>query len=162
MALIASGVKLLDPLKDPLGGIAKQRKTSLQDELGRISGNATASAAASGRPMGEYAPAQLERSGMMGARGIDDTLAGVLGKGSYDENQSQLEYDRNMQLAKAIGSASKPSLLQEILGGLRGGAQAGGQIGGIYQALGRRSPGGSLPPNLSLYEPDSTGYARYR
>lgn len=165
--MTADKVKLLDPLKGQLGGYAKSGQNSLSDALGTLNNQATTSAQASGRVMGDYQGQALGRANTMASRGINDSVAGLLGGASLKDAQSQQEFEQKMALAREIGAMNSPTMLQEIIGGISGGANVAGQGASLYQALGNRGGGGgsssgSLPPNLSLYDPYSSGYSRYR
>ena len=136
MAFMAGDVKLIDSLKQPLSGYATAAKGSLQDALGRITARSQAGQQASGRPQGEYAGQQFEQASMMGQRGIDDTLGGVLGNASYGEAIAAKKFDRDMALAKRIGALNKPSTLSQVFQGIGGAADAVGQAKGLYDSLG--------------------------
>lgn len=159
MAFTTAGdVALLDPLKDPLAAIKRKRQSALDAELGKISSQATESMRGRGVSRSDYIPQEISRAGGMASRGIEDTLLGALGGASYDELQKKQEHDRNLALAREIGSLSAPSLLEQILGGLGGAAGAGAQFGSLFSALGKKKKGleygggsGELPDSLSLF-----------
>lgn len=154
----ASGVRLIDQLRDPLTGINKQRQESLKGSLGRIGSRQTASSRASGRVLGEYAPAELSRAGGMASRSLEDTLLGALGGASFDETRKQQEHQASMALAREIGALSAPSLLQQVLGGLSGGARTGMQFGQLYGALNKpSSPKGRIPQDFYFTDDEFGG-----
>lgn len=161
--MTGSDVKLLDPLKDPLSKINKKSQSSLQDALNQIGARQTASANASGRVQGQYAPAELARAGNQASLGIEDALAGAYGGASYDELKKQQEHEQNLALAREIGDLTAPSVLEQVLSGLGGGVRTGGQAYALYNQLGNqggysnRTPvdfGFSNPSTFGLNYPD--------
>lgn len=167
MALFAGDIKLTDALKDPLKKTAKVGQDRLSSALGRVNDRFAAGASASGRPVGEYAPAEIGRAGELASRGIDDRLLGVLGQGSYGDYKGQRDFDRQMALAEEIGGLLSPSLAQEIFSGIGSAAQLGGQAYGLSKALGGRGGGGGNVPygtssNSFSYNMDQLrGYTEY-
>lgn len=127
MALLASGVNLANPLKDPLSKIGQKSQMTLQDILGRVRSANAEGQAVSGRPIGQYTGMELDRAGMMGGRNIEDSLYGVLGGASYQDARNAKRHQLNLDLARRIGGLNKPSTLQEVLGGI-------GQAGQLYTA----------------------------
>lgn len=139
--LMAGDVKLLDPLKAPLGGINQQGQNSLADALGKSKAQARTSQIVSGRPKGQYIGEVLGRANTMASRGIEDAVAGTLGGASLKDLQNEQEFQRNMALAQELGDLNSPSVWQEILSGLGGGAGTALQFKGLYDALNRnRAP----------------------
>lgn len=165
MALLASGINLNDTLKDPLSAIGQGASGRLEGALGRIRTRFNAGASASGRHASPYFDETIGDAANLGERGIEDSLYGVLGGASYKNRLGERDHLRKMELAKRIGSMNSPSTLQEVLGGI---GLAGQTIpafiqGGNALASGlKKSPSGSLPPSLSLYNSGSTGLARYQ
>lgn len=158
MPLFGKDIKVLDTLKNPLSQISGQRRGALETELGRIGSRATASADASGRTRGSYIPAELGRASQMAGAGIDNTLLGVIGGASKKDAYSARDYMQNMQLAKMIGKLNKPSVLQEVLGGLGDIAGTGSQLYGAFK--GKFGTGGNRAiqgPELPFYDPNE-GY----
>lgn len=163
--LFANGVNLNDSLRTPLQGINKKSQGNLQDALGRISARQTTSNAVSGRPQGEYAPAELQRSGTQASGDIESQLLQALGGASYDEQQKQKEQDSNIALARQIGSINSPNSAQELLAALGSVGSIAGTGYGLYKNRPRdtstpNAPG-TLPPSLSLYG-NGSGYGRYQ
>lgn len=154
----AGGIKLRDPLKQPLGAIGAQRQSSLQDALGGITERSRASQMASGRPQGQYTGQALGMANTLASRGIDDSLYGLIGEASYGEDRADRDHLRMVSLAKKYGNAMKPSTMQEILGGV--GAIGGAIAPGLanyrsYQNRALPQGGGSNPLSLNSYsEPD--------
>lgn len=162
MAFMAGDVKLIEGLKQPLGGYATAAKGSLQDALGRISSRSKQSQEASGRVTGEYTGQQLDQAGVMGERGIEDALGGVIGNASYTDALNQKKFEQDMMLAKRIGSLNRPSTLTQVIQGLGGAVDTGVQAKGLYDALNRPSgtSGPSYGSSLRLTNP-SQGYRGY-
>lgn len=138
MAFMAGDVKLIEGLKQPLGGYATAAKGSLQDALGRISSRSKQSQEASGRVTGEYTGQQLGQAGMMGERGIDDALGGVLGDASYTDALNQKKFEQDMMLAKRVGALNRPSTIMQVIQGLGGAVDTGFQAKGLYDALNKQ------------------------
>lgn len=136
--LDASGVKLIDQLRQPIQKANRQAQDPLQAALGRLSSRQTASNKASGRVLGEYAPAELSRAGSRASTGIEDVLSGALAGGSYDEVLKQQEHERSLALAQEIGDLSAPSVLEQVLAGLGGGGRAGAQFYQLYNQFPRK------------------------
>lgn len=167
--LLASDVKLADPLKKPLAGIGAQGQSALATALGKLRMQATESNRVSGRPQGTYQDFALNQAGEQAGRGINDALYGALGGVSYQDLKNQKEYERQMALAKEIGDKMSPSVAEEILGGLTQGVNLASKGKGIYDALGQSKPsgGGSNPlslgsssgfdPSMVSYNPDPYG-----
>lgn len=139
--LQAKDVGLIEALKEPVSGINKKRQSSLQGRIGGISDQAKANMLGRGVAKSDYIPEQISQAGEMGSRGIEDALLGALGESSLGENKKQREHEANLALIEEISALSKPSVLQQVLGGLSGAAQAGAQFGGLYQALGKNKAG---------------------
>lgn len=150
--LLASDVKLADPLKAPLGQINAGGQKSLADALGTLDTGARTSAKASGRVMGGYTGQALGRANTAASRGIEDRVGGVLGGASLQDTQNEREFQANMALANELGGLMSPTMLQEILGGLGGAAQTGGQFASLYNALGKGS-GAKNIPRVSIAPP---------
>lgn len=165
--MMATDVNLLDPLKGPLGDINKKGQSSLSNALASGQNQARTSQIATGRPEGQYIGETLGRANTMASRGIEDALGGVLGGASLQDLQAQKEFEANMALVNEIAAMNEPTLFQEVLSGIGGGANTGLQFKSLYDALGRGRGGGgsgssrSLSPNLSVYDPYSSGYGRY-
>lgn len=166
--MTAENTKLLDPLKGTYAGYNQAGQNSLADALGTLTNQAKTSQLASGRVQGQYIPQALGRANTMASQGITNSLGGALGDASLKDAQSQQEFERQMALAREIGSINSPNTLQEIIGGLSGAAGTIGSGASLYQALNRgggaTSAPGTLPPSLSLppqYDPYDP-YARYR
>lgn len=140
--LTGSKVPLLEELRGPLRQIGAGRRNSLKSSIGGISERQAASSRASGRVLGEYAPAALSEAGTQAYGGIEDALLGALGGASLDEVQKRKEHEDNLALVQQIGDLNSPSTLEEVLMGLSGGAKAGGQAASLYQALGKGGGGG--------------------
>ena len=162
MALFGSDVELLGQLKEPLSGISRKRRGSLEESLGRISGQLQRNAGIAGRPQSDYIPQELTRASERSLQDVDNALLGVLGEGSLQDYNDEQDYQRNIKLAKEIGSILSPSIIQQIAGGLGGAGNAALQFKSLYDSLGRQPRTSSgLPPNLSLFDPSSSGLEYY-
>lgn len=145
MALFADNISLRQPLMDPLRKINRKAQDSLQAALGNIAARQQASALASGRIRGEYAPAELALAGQNASTSIEDALAGALGGTSYSEQLKDMEHKRNLDLAREIGALSAPSLLEQVLGGLGGASKTGAQFYGLYEGVRKPKVGNNRP-----------------
>jgi hypothetical protein len=157
MALFAGDIKLNDKLRDPLAAINKSSQDKLTAALGTIGTRQKTSNMASGRVMGEYAPAELARAGTQASTSIEDQLLGALGGTSYSEHLKEQEHQRDLALAKEIGSLNAPSTLQQVLGGLGGVANVAGQFGSLYKGLSKRPT--TARPDLSFNDFYNSGVA---
>lgn len=131
----AKDIKLLDPLKGYTEANRARGQGGLDAALSGITGQNAESMKARGVTHSDYIPAELTRAGGAASRGLEDTLLGQLGGGTYDEFKKEQEHQRNLDLVNEIGALSAPTLLQEILGGLSGGAKTGLQFSQLYSAL---------------------------
>lgn len=163
----AADIRIDPSLQATLGQTGKSVKGSLQDVFGKVRSQYNADA--SGRGVKAAAPGSYFDTRMGTAQdfanaGVDNSLASVLGNTATKQAISDRDYGQNYDLAKYVGSLNRPSSLEEALSGLGAGARAGGQIYGLSSS--GKSPKAVRDPNtdpsLSLFDPGSSGYARYQ
>lgn len=164
--LTGSNIKIDPSLQATLGQIGKGPQNSLQDIFGKVRSQFAADAAGRGvkaPATGSYIDNRLGTTEDLATQHLQNSLESVLGNTAYETAKADRNYQQDYGLAKQVGELNKPSTLEEILSGLGGGAQVGGQFAGLYNASKRPNTSRSqnTDPALSLFDPGSSGYARY-
>lgn len=145
MALFAGGIKTDPGLSASLGAIGNKQGNTIGNVYSRIRNRAATEATAPTMRPSPYLADRLGTAEDFSQKGLSGALEGVLGDTSYKDSLAERDYQQNIGLAKRIGDLNKPSLMQEILGGLSGGAKAGGGFASLYQALGQAKGGSGAP-----------------
>lgn len=117
MALFDSGTPT--SLEQALGDQAKNAIAQTQDQYVQNRKRLVGQQAAQGRLMSgvaDYPLTDLSKEGAGAESDIYSNLASTLGGINAEDWANANDYQRNLQLAKLIGSLNKPSALQEALG----------------------------------------------
>ena len=157
----ASGVGLDSNLAQSLGQQAQGSQNSLNQVYNRIRSRYAKDVGPN--PSGGYADQRLAQAQKLSNLGLRGNLESVLGGAGYGTYKINREAEQNRNLAQYIGDLNKPSILQEVLGGLSGASQTGGQFAGLYSSLGKRKPG-YVPqetPNYDYYGTGGSGLNLY-
>ncbi len=142
--LLASDVKLAEPLKKNYREYDASSQSSLANALADMKNQSRTSQIASGRTQGEYTGVALDRAGNLASQNIENSLGAKLGQASLEDIIKQQEYERNYALAKKIGSLNAPNNLMMALEGVKGAANIYGKYKGA-KGPEKRSPVYSSP-----------------
>ena len=152
MALFDSGTP--SSLADVLGNQANNAVAQTQDKYAQARKRKVAQLAHSGQLMGgtaDYPLADLAAEGAGAESDIYSNLASALGEYPAEDMLNQNDYERNLSLAKLIGSMRKRSggALGGAMGGLQGAVSgvSAGSVGGVPGMI----VGGAIGAGLGAY-----------
>lgn len=164
----AKDIAIPSGLSDALGGIAPAGKKAISGNYSDLSAGLGADASARGlrASSNSYAPGRLETQQGLDIGALESALGGVAGNAAYGDFQAQNDYNQNLSLVDEIAALNKKTPLEQALEALG----AVGPTAATFAAMkGRGAPSsqvpnaaGSLSPNLSLFDPYSSGIGRYR
>jgi len=154
----ASGVKISPDLTGAISGIGANAYNTIGSNYNKARQQQMQEGNVLGLPSAATGPNSYGAQRMAATQGLDvgnleSALGGGLGETSYQDTLSQRDFLQKQQLAEEAAKLAKPSLLQEILGGIGSVGGTGAQIYGAWGKNASPSMGqttGSLPPDLSL------------
>lgn len=163
--IFAGDVKIDPTLRANLGGnnsLGSRAKAGINKTYSDTQTQFDVDARARGVKPGSYASSRLGSALGLSQEGLQTGLEGALGDAAYTNFKADRGYNENMDLAQQIGALNKPNTLEEVLGALGLAGKVGGAAYGAYNSVPRQGQSyGQLPNNLSVYNPDASGYSRY-
>lgn len=108
-------------LEDVLSRKSENDANTISQQFAKKRKQAVSQQAASGRlgsGVANYTLGDIDSAEIGDLGGVYGGLADALGKVPTTDYTTEQDFQRKMQLAKAIGNANKPSVLEQALGGL--------------------------------------------
>lgn len=121
-------------LQDTLQKQAQSRSAGIQDQYTQARKRLVAQQAASGRLMSgvaDYPLTDLDTSEGSALSGVQDSLANALAGVPAEDYLNQNQFQRQLSLAKEVGSLMQPSTLDEVMQGIGGATKIGATVAGF-------------------------------
>lgn len=106
-----------------------------------------------GAGLGDYAKERLGTQEGLDTQGLSNSLYANLGNAGYEDWKAIRDFNQKKQLAQETADVLKPSLFEQIMGGLSGGSRAALQGAQLYSLLGSKKGGGTPYPASKMTSP---------